>query len=184
MLTSLEQAVTIGRLETCDIPLAWDREVSRLHARLEQASSDWTVVDDGLSRNGSYVNQERLVGARRLLDGDTILVGQTAIVFRAPTQQFGEPTTAGATEVMHESVSAGDRRLLVALCRPLRDPEQLVPATNQAIAKELCVSVSAVKKRMAALYIRFELAHLPQAEKRSRLAVLALHTGLVARRDL
>ena len=32
---------------------------------------DWTVVDDGLSRNGTYVNGERIHGRRRLVDGDT-----------------------------------------------------------------------------------------------------------------
>ena len=47
-------------------PSRWDTEVSRLHAQLEPVGSDWIVVDDGLSRNGTYVNGERVNGRRRL----------------------------------------------------------------------------------------------------------------------
>ena len=46
--------------------LGWDTEVSRLHAQVEPVGSDWIVVDDGLSRNGTYVNGERVNGRRRL----------------------------------------------------------------------------------------------------------------------
>ena len=36
----------------------WDEEVSRLHAELVCSGEDWTVEDDGLSLNGSFVNGE------------------------------------------------------------------------------------------------------------------------------
>jgi hypothetical protein len=49
-------AFTIGRSEECDVRLSWDGEVSVLHAELRRVSGHWLVVDDGLSRNGSYVN--------------------------------------------------------------------------------------------------------------------------------
>ena len=45
------------------LSLDFDPEVSRVHAELERLGDDWTVADDGLSRNGSFVNGERVVGA-------------------------------------------------------------------------------------------------------------------------
>ena len=64
--------------------LTWDSEVSRLHAQLEPVGPDWTVVDDGLSRNGTFVNGERVNGRRRLRDGDRLVFGDTPVTFRAP----------------------------------------------------------------------------------------------------
>src|SRR4051812_14976206 len=54
--------VSIGRGAGCDVELGWDREVSRLHAQLEPAGGQWLLVDDGISRNGSFVNGERVAG--------------------------------------------------------------------------------------------------------------------------
>ena len=58
--------VHIGRGPACEIALPWDTEVSRVHAILERAGGHWTLVDDGLSRNGSFVNGHRVRGRRRL----------------------------------------------------------------------------------------------------------------------
>ncbi len=40
-----------------------DEEVSRLHAELVALADGWAISDDGLSRNGTYVNAERLGGS-------------------------------------------------------------------------------------------------------------------------
>ncbi len=65
--------VTVGRTAS-DILLDWDTEVSRLHAELERIGDQWTVSDDGLSRNGTYVNGERTI-ASQLMNGDVIDFG-------------------------------------------------------------------------------------------------------------
>jgi pSer/pThr/pTyr-binding forkhead associated (FHA) protein len=39
-----------------------DLLVSRLHAKLERIGGAWTIVDDGLSRNGTFVNGQRVIG--------------------------------------------------------------------------------------------------------------------------
>src|ERR671938_229181 len=69
--------LTIGRSGAADVSLAWDGEASALHAQLEQVAGEYVIVDDGLSRNGSYVNAERVHGRRRLHDGDLLRFGRT-----------------------------------------------------------------------------------------------------------
>ena len=80
------EQVNIGRSAGAEISLAWDGEVSTVHAQLERVGDDWVLVDDGLSRNGSFVNGEKIVGRRRLRDGDELRFGQTPILFHAPLQ--------------------------------------------------------------------------------------------------
>ena len=177
-------AVTIGRRAQNDLPLEWDREVSRLHAVLERVGGAWTISDDGLSSNGSYVNGERLVGRHRLEDGDIIMVGSTSIAFREPGFDGGESTARAGAAPTRADLSAGQRRVLIALCRPYRgDDQYAVPATNQAIAEEVYLSIDAVKSHLRALFHKFGIEDLPQNQKRARLVALARQSGLVSDRD-
>src|SRR4051794_33463694 len=67
--------LTIGRNTDSDLCLDWDPDVSRVHAALERVGVQWTLVDDGVSRNGSFVNGERVHGRRRLADSDRLRFG-------------------------------------------------------------------------------------------------------------
>src|SRR5918998_4382869 len=78
------ERLTVGRRSSNDVALPWDTEASRVHAELERIGEDWIVADDGLSRNGSFVNGARLSGRRRLRDGDTLRFGGTTVAFFAP----------------------------------------------------------------------------------------------------
>ncbi len=100
-------AVTIGRRPSCDLPLHWDPDVSRLHARLERVAGAWTVVDDGTSRNGSWVNGAPLSGRRRLHDGDVLRFGETHVVFRAPGERPRTPPRPSATTVLSRDKLGG-----------------------------------------------------------------------------
>src|ERR1019366_1429416 len=62
------------------------------HAELERIGHDWTVSDDGLSRNGTHVNGERIVGKRRLRDGDVVRFGHTLATFHHPLAASGAET--------------------------------------------------------------------------------------------
>src|SRR5437879_3154379 len=55
---------SVGRLPSSELLLDWDSQVSREHARLEQADNRWVLVDEGMSSNGTFVNGERLNGRR------------------------------------------------------------------------------------------------------------------------
>lgn len=176
--------LTVGRRDDNDIALVWDTQVSRLHAQVERIKGDWCVVDEGLSRNGSYVNSERIAGRRRLADGDRLCFGATLMIYRAPGSVKSESTQGpgGPAEEVH--LSEAQRKVLVALSRPLGESAFATPATNGAIAAELCLSVDAVKAHLRVLFDRFGLADLPQNEKRATLAATALVNGIVAPHEL
>ncbi|HEY3186553.1 MAG TPA: FHA domain-containing protein [Solirubrobacteraceae bacterium] len=82
------EQVNIGRSAAVEISLQWDPEVSTYHAQLERVGDDWALVDDGLSRNGSFVNGERVAGRRRLHNGDHLRFGRTRVTFHAPLQVY------------------------------------------------------------------------------------------------
>jgi FHA domain-containing protein len=94
------ERVTIGRGMASDVPLPWDAGVSTVHATLERLGDDWILIDEGLSRNGTFVNEEQVAGRRRLLDGDRLRFGATEISFNAPFQ------VVDATEI--SSIPSGD----------------------------------------------------------------------------
>ena len=174
------ERLTIGRSATNDVALPWDAEVSRLHAALERVGEEWTFVDDGRSHNGSYIDGERVIGRRRLRDGDVISLGRTMLVFRSPT---GRESLRTATSQQRSipKVSEAQLRVLVALCRPYTDSSYAVPASNRQIADELVIGVETVKTHMRALFDAFELGDLPQHQKRAALAQRALESGIVSR---
>jgi pSer/pThr/pTyr-binding forkhead associated (FHA) protein len=175
----------IGRSDANDIALPWDDEVSRVHATLERLGNEWSVVDDGRSRNGSFIDGVRVDGRARLRDGDAIGVGRTVIVFRSP-----EPLDSHRTTVARRgadappTVSEAQRRVLVALCRPYAGRSYAVPASNREIANELILGIETVKTHMRALFDAFCVGDLPQHQKRAALAQRALETGVVRLRDL
>ena len=90
--------VTIGRREQSDVPLTWDTEVSRAHAYLEPVGGEWTLVDDGLSRNGSFIHANRVQGRQRLHNRDQMCFGRTHVTFREPASELGSVSTARAVD--------------------------------------------------------------------------------------
>ena len=175
----------IGRSPSADVHLEWDTEVSSLHAQVEVVRDECTLVDEGLSRNGSFVNGERVSGRRHLRDGDTIRVGQTLILFRNPAGIGAVSTALSGDALTAAGVSPGQKRVLVALCRPFKEGAAFAtPATNQQIADELTLSVDAVKTHLRALFEKFGVEMLPQNQKRVALVERALQSGLVSERDL
>ena len=176
-------AVSVGRQSSSDIALAWDDEVSRAHADVECLGAVWTLIDDGRSRNGSFVNGERVVGRRPLHDGDVIRIGRTTIVYVEPGAVPVVSTVASSAD-RAPVVSPAQRRVLVALCRPCAGGSPYAtPATNPQIAEELFLTVAAVKTHLRGLFHAFDIEHLPQQEKRHRLVALAMASGLVGERD-
>lgn len=182
-LDDASERLTIGRSATNDVALPWDGEVSRVHASVERLGDEWTLVDDGRSRNGTFLDGERVSGRTRLRDGDAISVGRTIVVFRSPAGRESLRTATSVQRTM-PSITEAQRRVLVALCRPHADSAYAVPATNKQIADELVLGVETIKTHMRALFDAFGLGDLPQHHKRAALAQSALDSGVVSARDL
>lgn len=129
-----------------DLAISWDSEVSGLHAELQGRGGEWTLIDDGLSTNGTYVNDRRINGRQRLRDGDRIRVGHTVLAYRTATSSPVEKTDAAAQGPAVQPLTDTQRRVLIAPCRPYREGKSFAtPATNQQIADEAFLSVDAVK---------------------------------------
>jgi len=175
----------VGRSGSADIRLEFDAEVSSLHAQIEVVGGQCTLVDDGLSRNGSFVNGERIGGRRRLRDGDTLRFGKTGVLYRAPDESRADETILSGDALTAAGVSPAQKRVLVALCRPFKGGAAFAtPATNADVAAELHLSVDAVKTHLRALFEKFGVEGVPQNQKRVALVERALQSGLVTERDL
>lgn len=200
------RTLTIGRAASADISLPWDEKVSRLHARLELVgddwTADWTLVDDGLSRNGSFLNGDWVRGRARLRDGDRLSFGDTAMVFRAPAEwdtdspaprgdaparrdltgagiELENPTIMGTRPVTRASLSDSQRRVLAALARPYGSAGEGRPATDAEIAGELFLGVETVRTHLGKLAQLFGVASLPEDQQRVQLIELARQIGLL-----
>jgi pSer/pThr/pTyr-binding forkhead associated (FHA) protein len=70
----------LGRKRDCDIVID-DEQVSSHHAQL-RVDGTLCRLNDLDSSNGTWLNGERVQGARTLDDGDEIVVGQTKLVYK------------------------------------------------------------------------------------------------------
>jgi pSer/pThr/pTyr-binding forkhead associated (FHA) protein len=184
VLESHDEHLWIGRGAACDVRVAGDERASRCHAELVRVADGWAVVDDGLSRNGTYVDGRRITGRRRLHDCDVVRFGSSMLTYRLPG-----PSDTGTVRAVDMSglpeLTSRQHQVLLSLCRPLlRNRRAAVPATNKAIADELVLSLPAIVTHLRTLFEKFSIEDLPPNEKRARLAERAFFTGAVTERDL
>jgi pSer/pThr/pTyr-binding forkhead associated (FHA) protein len=176
-------SASVGRAPPADLLLDWDDRVSRLHARFERVEDGWEVVDEG-SRNGTFVNEERLSGRRRLSDGDTVRFGHTTVIVRLPAREQSG-MAGGPDRSVAASLSTSQRRVLAALSRPCMDRARPAsPASDEQIAEELVLSVSAVRAHLRVLYAKLGVEARSEQEARVHLVELAVAAGLISERDL
>lgn len=177
------ETVSIGRRAETDLSLPWDPEVSRLHAELFRRGGEWTLRDDGLSQNGTYVNGMRLHGARRLRHGDLVTVGRSTLTFSAPEHGYDDVTLVSSAQPMW-AFSEQQQHILRALCRPLLgDGEGVIPAKDAEVAEWLGLPLNVVTAELDHFGRAFGIHEMPPAERRAEIALLALRSGLVRADD-
>ncbi|QDT69994.1 FHA domain-containing protein FhaB [Planctomycetes bacterium MalM25] len=74
----------IGRSKECALR-AGSEAISRKHCELKQVDSGVTVQDLG-SRNGTYLNDERIEGVQPLSNGDTLRIGPLEFRFESEAE--------------------------------------------------------------------------------------------------
>jgi len=172
---------SVGKRDDADLPITSDAAVSAMHVLLELAGTVWCARDLN-SRNGTFVNGERLCGERVLRDGDEIRVGRTRLLFRDETSRNTPTTEALGTP---PALTPRERDVLVELCRPLLSGSVFTqPASVREIANALVVSEAAVKQHLSRLYDKFDLFDDVAGPRRNQLANAAMQRGAVSMRDL
>jgi pSer/pThr/pTyr-binding forkhead associated (FHA) protein len=169
------EKVTIGQASTNDVPLAFDRTVSRVHCVIEPVASRW-CVRDLTSRNGTFVNGERIWGEQPLRPGDEIRVGTVRFVVRLEDAGAHGDQTVGAET--GPPLTRREREVLIALCSPMFSGDVFrEPASTRQIARDLVVTEAAVKQHLSRLYDKFGI--FEQEARRARLANEAIRRGAV-----
>ncbi len=175
--------VTLGKASTNVVSLDHDTTVSRIHAVLENFGQAWSVRDLG-SRNGTYVNGERIAAERVLRSGDELRLGSSRLVFWMTRQADGAPaddeTETGRAILRPPRLTPRELEVLQVLCRPfVSDDPFPEPASVRRMASELFVTDAAVKQHLQHLYDKFGIQ--TEGDRRVRLANAAIRLGAVNR---
>lgn len=83
-LTFTQPELHVGRDEACDVLLS-DDTVSNQHARLWFRNKQWWI-EDLLSTNGTFLNDERLETPTILISGDEVRVGKVLLLIDIQSQ--------------------------------------------------------------------------------------------------
>lgn len=78
---TVDRPIVIGRDAQCDLVLQ-DGEVSGQHARITPSPDGSATVEDLETTNGTFVNQNELIGPARLDPGDELLLGVSVLQIR------------------------------------------------------------------------------------------------------
>ena len=171
------QRVTIGNASTNLVSLNHDATVSRLHAVLENLGFAWSIRDVG-SRNGTYLNGEKISAERVLRSGDELRIGSSRLIFLEVRQLDHDETETVEPAQRPPRLTPRELEVLVVLCRPLvsGDPFPELASVRQ-MALELFVTEAAIKQHLQNLYDKFAVP--AEGERRVRLANEAIRRGAV-----
>jgi pSer/pThr/pTyr-binding forkhead associated (FHA) protein len=174
------ERVTLGKASTNTVSLEHDPTVSRLHAIIENHGSAWSIRDVG-SRNGTYINGEKIDTERVLRSGDELRLGKSRLVFlvaREADEPADEATIVPVATQLPPRLTRREFDVLVVLCRPLVSDDPFPePASVRRMASELFVTEAAVKQHLQNLYDKFSIP--TEGDRRVRLANEALRRGAV-----
>ncbi|HUR83338.1 MAG TPA: FHA domain-containing protein [Thermoanaerobaculia bacterium] len=87
----LDSECIIGRASDCAITVT-DGSISSRHARVTRSPDGFSIEDLG-SRNGTFVNGEKVDKPRLLADGDVVRLGKLIMTFNVAQEQKAEPKT-------------------------------------------------------------------------------------------
>jgi sigma-B regulation protein RsbU (phosphoserine phosphatase) len=101
-----ERPLVLGRSSEAGASFPDDFSLSRLHLQLERDNDDGWVVSDIGSKNGTWLNGERVTTRRRLAPGDRIEAGHLVVTF--------EPEQSRDEVVFFADAPAAPQRTMVA----------------------------------------------------------------------
>lgn len=119
-----KSVLTIGREVKNDFVIN-DAEVSRQHVRLTEQENGWQV-EDLASTNGTFVNGQRLSGARLLQPGDVIGLGETVELHYTERRDPDATVMTGEFKAAHTEES-----------QPLADIPAAAPSPGPQVRSEV-----------------------------------------------
>ena len=162
----IEDALELGRRPspapgggTWYIP---DERVSARHARITRLGRTLHVVDLD-SRNGTFVNGRRIKDPTKLVDGDVLLVGRQAAVFRWLTDEH----TRAIAEELHQpfgptpGVAPGMALLLRRLRLLAPSREEVLLTGETGVGKEVYAQAVHAASGRAGPFVPINCAALP-----------------------
>lgn len=130
--------ITIGRDTGCDLPMPGTTNVSGRHAQITLAPDGASLIDLE-STNGTYLNDRRIEGRKKLRKGDFFRLGQTGPCFQiveldltgaAPARVVVGTEREKVTGIEEEPVySAPAPRAPIAKAKPMPAPQAPEPAS-------------------------------------------------------
>jgi hypothetical protein len=96
-----KERMTLGREDTCDIFIP-QRQISRQHVTFIRENPERYWIEDHESKNGTWVNGNRLEGMRPLSDGDEIHIALTVRI-----RFIGSGITAPVTQNLPDVIPTG-----------------------------------------------------------------------------
>ena len=177
---SVAYLVYTGGEVATGIVLPTDRKASRHHATLHASPTGAVRVVDEQSRNGTWVNGER-VADKVLADGDVVTIGDSLIVVR------DEPTDAGDAEIaalIGHGLAMRTVRAAIARVAPTTATALVLAETG--CGKELAARAIHDRSRAAGPFVAVNCAAIPDSLAESQLfgQLAGAFTGAVARPGL
>ena len=149
------------------------------------SATDWVLVDDGLSRNGTYVNGERLTGTAPVAGRrrDPHRRDDHFLPRQSHCRRHLTPKSRRMSSPFIRCRRPNDRssRHCAARTFPAR-PTRLLRRISRLRTRSISAS-TASRIICARLFGKFGVEDLPQNQKRARLVELAFRSGLVSERN-
>ena len=120
------QNITIGRDPNCEVAFDPDRDdlVSRAHTKISVEGDNFWIGDLG-SRNGTYVNTQRVSGRVKLMPGDVVQLGPGGPEFEFDV----EPRPAGMVRATRLASDISPQQRPIAMTREATPAVTPIPAT-------------------------------------------------------
>src|SRR4051812_24649932 len=109
LLAVEDEELLIGRQAPGAGKLGNDIEISRRHARVSREANGQFLIEDLGSTNGTFVNEERITGARVLQPGDRLEMGDTKLVVDAPEAPSDKGIAPGGAPPAGPALSGSPR---------------------------------------------------------------------------
>lgn len=157
-----EGPVVFGRDAGADIVVAGN-DASRRHAEIHARRGGYHLVDT--SANGTFINDARLVGERRLVRGDVIRIGADEFRFYAnPVAEAAPPAEAAAPDEAAAPAGAAQRLHDTMFGMPAYEPPKPADPGARSASPLASILIRSGDRKGERVQIRVPIANIGRAE--------------------